>query len=864
MPFHRTVAVLTATAMSTGALAAAAPAAFAVQARHSSTVSTVPATGTPQVENGTINDIVQIGSTVVVGGSFTSVVSEDTGATVDTRYAMAFDAATGAVHSAFRPRLDDGGTVNVVRPGPVNGTVYLGGDFDSVDGVAAKGLALVSLADGSLVPGFTPSLVGGNVNALERVGSRLYVGGTFSKVGSTSRVGIATLSATTGALDPFLGSSVAVNHNWTPTSPPEYTRGAVGVTDLDITPDGNKLVAIGNFKQVDGRSLDQIAMWDLSGSAAVLRDWRTTRLADACRVKKYDSWVRDVDFSPDGSYFVLVTVGGYDPASLCDTATRWETSATGQDVRPTWIASSGGDSLMSTAITGAAVYVGGHQRWLNNATAKDRPGGGAIPRPGVVALDPVTGLPLAWNPGRHPRGVGTAALYATPEGLWMGSDTETIGVGTTRTTRKRLVFFPVAGGTLRGTSVPTLPGGVYSGPPVPATSSSAVLHRINAGGPALLPIDGGPEWAADLATTSPYRADSESNLAPSTPYTLPIPKLDSTVPLSTTPAAVFADHRQDLGNKGDGKEVLWRLPVTKGTSVAVRLFFATRSSSYAVTGKRVFDIRIDSVLKADNFDIYQAAGDQTGTMRSYTVTSDGTIDVQLTHEVSHPVVAAIEVVVSGATTPSVPYGQLSGRSFDGTTAGGSMSTTSTVDANGVRGAVMIGGSLFYGKANGHLYRREVSGGTWSSPARVDPYNDPTWSDVDTGSNTSSGADILYRGTRPTFYDDLTNITSMLYDPRTSRLYYTMHKQSTLFYRPFSPDSGAVHHDRSTVPGVVLPTDLVGAFVDRGSLYYARSSTSSLTKVGFTWTALTGTPVSIPAPSGGDWRSRALFIGPEPS
>ena len=87
---------------------------------------------------------------------------------------------------------------------------------------------------------------------------------------------------------------------------------------------------------------------------------------------------------------------------LCDSAARWETAATGT-VTPTWVDYTGGDSLSSVAITGAAMYVAGHQRWHNNAIppSGDRLGPGGVDRLGIAALDVESGVPLSWNPTRE-------------------------------------------------------------------------------------------------------------------------------------------------------------------------------------------------------------------------------------------------------------------------------------------------------------------------------------------------------------------------------------------------------------------------------------------------------------------------------
>ena len=98
-----------------------------------------------------------------------------------------------------------------------------------------------------------------------------------------------------------------------------------------MTPDGATLVAAGNFTIVDGQSRWQVALVDVGSRPARLLDWQTDRFNDTdpqgelrCS-PAFDSHPRDVDVSPDGTYFVVVTTGGYTSrGALCDTASRWE------------------------------------------------------------------------------------------------------------------------------------------------------------------------------------------------------------------------------------------------------------------------------------------------------------------------------------------------------------------------------------------------------------------------------------------------------------------------------------------------------------------------------------------------------------
>ncbi|GAA2411873.1 hypothetical protein GCM10010191_21600 [Actinomadura vinacea] len=64
--------------------------------------------------------------------------------------------------------------------------------------------------------------------------------------------------------------------------------------------------------------------------APTLSSWATDDYSGECH-PDYPTYMRDMDFSPDGSYFVVVTTGGpgYGTTRLCDTAARWEWSAPG-------------------------------------------------------------------------------------------------------------------------------------------------------------------------------------------------------------------------------------------------------------------------------------------------------------------------------------------------------------------------------------------------------------------------------------------------------------------------------------------------------------------------------------------------------
>ena len=439
---------------------------------QSQVVSAVPASYTPNINDGQTNAINQVGSRIVVGGTFTNESNHGSSAAVAQSYVFAFNATTGVLDPGFRPVLD--GFVNGIEPGPSPDTAYLVGKFAHVNGAVAKAIVLISTVTGAVVSPFKAPFVNGVGNTVRLTNGHLLLGGTFSTVNSTTHSGLVSLNPTTGALDPFMNVQLTGHHNYNGSG----ASAGVGAAQMDVSPDGTRLVVIGNFKYADGVQHDQIVQISLTGPvAAVDSGWNTQQYTAKCYNASYDSYVRDVNWSPDGSYFVVVTTGGSGTnsdgsRSLCDSTSRWSSTDSGSNVVPTWVDWAGNDSMYSVAITGTAIYIGGHQRWLNNPNALDVAGPGAVPRPGLAALDPSNGLPLAWNPGRNPRGAGAYALFASAAGLYVGMDTTYFG--NRKYLHARLGYFPLAGGYVpASTRTGTLPGNVYEAGPTNSFSAGS-------------------------------------------------------------------------------------------------------------------------------------------------------------------------------------------------------------------------------------------------------------------------------------------------------------------------------------------------------------------------------------------------------
>jgi len=399
-------------------------------------VSATPEAKHPRILDGRVYSIASSGPEVLVGGSFTTVRNSAPGSPdIDQPRLFRFDSDTGAIDESFRPQID--GDVEAVTYTGDGQSILIAGDFTTVDGQPAERLARLEL-DGSLDTSFEAH-ASRRVKDFALVGGRLIVGGEFGKLNGQEIRGLAALDPATGAVDPSFPLHVSVSRD-------EFKP---YVQELDVSANGRWLVIGGNFQRVGTSERHQVAVIDLWGSSPKVAPWSTDRYRGDCAASYDDTYVRGIDISPDSSFFVVNTTGsyfGYD--QMCDSTSRWELPPTslGGGLQPTWVDHTGGDTFWAVEITESAVYVGGHMRWLNNP--RPSPGGnddgpGSVAREGIAALDPWSGVPLSWNPGKG-RGRGAEALHATDDYLMVGSDT-TIFAGQLR---QRLAMLPVAGGTV--------------------------------------------------------------------------------------------------------------------------------------------------------------------------------------------------------------------------------------------------------------------------------------------------------------------------------------------------------------------------------------------------------------------------------
>ncbi len=255
---------------------------------QSTVVNVAPTINTPDIQDGIVYSIAQVGTRVLVGGSFTQVAAHGSSTIVSRNYILAFNASTGALDTGFVPAVD--GVVQSIVAGPTADTAYVGGLFATVNGTKSKGIVLVSTVTGAIVSGWKPSALNGAVYTVRYAPGHLYIAGTFTTDATILHQGIASLNPNTGVVDSYINVQLTGHHNYTGNG---GSNGAVGPRAMDISPDGTRMIIIGNFKNANGVLSDQIVMLDLGTSAGVIDpNWSTSDFSAACASGAFDTYMR--------------------------------------------------------------------------------------------------------------------------------------------------------------------------------------------------------------------------------------------------------------------------------------------------------------------------------------------------------------------------------------------------------------------------------------------------------------------------------------------------------------------------------------------------------------------------------------------
>ena len=352
-----------------------------------------------------IDAMTSTSSAILVGGRFVSIGGQARASLA------ALDPVTGAA-LAWDPGLDarQGALVDSIV---VDGaTVYVGGGFDTVGGVARASVAAVSASTGSLLPwdaGLNLGIYGGPfVSAVAVDGDSVFVAGNFFLPGSTVTQRVAAFDKASAASRPWLvandnaavtqmsvqGTQVVLTGNfsmlaslvrrgvaaidtatglptaWDPELLNPDGNAALYVNKLLVT--GNTVYAAGSWEQVAGVARSGLAALDAATGAALPWDPHVTGSVETMAAS-------DTTLYIGGRY--LTAVAGEARAGLAafdlgsGQALPWAPQMTSVG------------ALTSLLVANRRVYIGGAFAGVNGAA-----------RAGLAAVDAQTGATVAWDP----------------------------------------------------------------------------------------------------------------------------------------------------------------------------------------------------------------------------------------------------------------------------------------------------------------------------------------------------------------------------------------------------------------------------------------------------------------------------------
>ncbi|HET9252354.1 MAG TPA: FlgD immunoglobulin-like domain containing protein [Candidatus Eisenbacteria bacterium] len=241
-------------------------------------------------------------------------------------------------------------------------TVYVGGEFSTVNGVVRNRAASVDAVSGSLTA-FDPNVnvdFPTTVRAFARDGSTIYMAGAFSTVGGVPRGGIAAVDATTGGVsswNPNVNGSV-------------YAMGII----IPFSLNPPTIVIGGQFTVAGGQPRNNLAA--LNGSTGLATSWNPNANASVHSLIVLPTTSGGINRVYAGGAFS--TIGGQSRNRLAildgtGAATTWNPSPNG--------------AVYAMALSGNTLIAGGAFTSI-----------GITPRSHIAAIDLNSGAATAWAP----------------------------------------------------------------------------------------------------------------------------------------------------------------------------------------------------------------------------------------------------------------------------------------------------------------------------------------------------------------------------------------------------------------------------------------------------------------------------------
>lgn len=319
----------------------------------------------------TVYAIARHGDRIYIGGGFTYLRHSTTRVRVERAGLAAIDASTGELDKVFDATVV--GRVRALAVSPDGSRLFVGGDFETLNGAPASRLAALDATTGDTLTDWEAP-ANAAVRDLVATTDGLYVGGKFGRLHGRPRRGLARVALATGALD----------NTWV------ANTGDGKVFSLALSHDGTQLIAGGNFLSVSGLPRELLASVSLRDGA--VSDWDPTAVCLSCTVF-------DLDVDAAAVYGAVGGGGGGRGAS-------WD-PVTGDR---NWIRRGDGDA-QAVGVHEGTVYVGGHFGPVFDGQARSQ----------LAAIKADTGTVLPYAiPFTGLAKPGVWAILAEPDGLYVG------------------------------------------------------------------------------------------------------------------------------------------------------------------------------------------------------------------------------------------------------------------------------------------------------------------------------------------------------------------------------------------------------------------------------------------------------------